>query len=388
MEFSKIRKNNTEISASVFSNNNVNEIHLFTKYLKADSFDNQLENTLSSLESYIVDNGINKYSVVFMRYFVSDFANQNTVLNTIKERAEGIINGCAISVVQQPPLNDNKVVVWAYIIDDKKKAIFNKSENELTLRRGNYQHVWSTLLTTNNGSLESSNQTTSVFNTLNTSLEDKGLTIKENCLRTWLFVKDVDFNYEGVVRARTDFFDKLDMTVNTHFITSTGIEGRHANPKVNVLMDAYSIGGIQDNQVKFLEAPKHLNPTHEYGVTFERGTSVDYGDRRHIFISGTASINNKGEIVHENLVGKQIERALENVEALLKDAEANIQDVAHLIIYLRDIADRNEVTEYFNTNFADMPKVIVLAPVCRPGWLIEIECIAIKKIQNECFSNF
>lgn len=390
MDFKKIIKNNTELSFSVFSNNNVNEIHLLAKPVNISSFDIQLNSILSAIENFMTENNINKESLVFTRYFVSDFANQYSVIDTIKQRAENVLNGCAVSVVQQPPLNDNKVVVWAYIIDDRNEATHKNSEskNELTLQRNSYKHVWSTLLTTTNSSLESSKQTTSVFESLNSSLKNKGLSIKNNCIRTWLFVKDVDSNYSGVVTARTEFFNKLGMTTKTHFIASTGIEGRHANPNINVLMDTYSVGGIQNKQIKFLEATDYLNPTHEYGVTFERGTSVDYGDRRHIFISGTASINNKGEVVHKKVVGKQIKRVLKNIAALLADADAEILDVAHFIIYLRDIADRSEVNEYFATHYNTIPKVILMAPVCRPEWLIEIECVAIKKITNNNFSNF
>ena len=61
-------------------------------------------------------------------------------------------------------------------------------------------------------------------------------------------------------------------------------------------MDTYAVKGLQPGQIQFLYAPTHLNPTYEYGVTFERGTAVTYGDRKQIFISGTASIDNKGEI--------------------------------------------------------------------------------------------
>jgi len=94
----------------------------------------------------------------------------------------------------------------------------------------------------------------------------------------WLFVKDVDVNYQGVVVARKALFEGLGLTPGTHYISSTGIEGRHSDPGVNVLMDAYSVGGISPEQIRFLTAPEMLNPTHEYGVTFERGTAVDYGD--------------------------------------------------------------------------------------------------------------
>ena len=66
----------------------------------------------------------------------------------------------------------------------------------------------------------------------------------------------------------------------------------------------------------YLYAPTHLNPTYEYGVSFERGTYVDYGDRRQVFISGTASINHRGEVVYPGDIRKQTERMWENVETL------------------------------------------------------------------------
>lgn len=390
MKYNKITYKKTLTSEAVFSNNNVDEIHLMIEATYPGSFENQLDTLLETLETYMENASIPKESLVFTRFFVSDFANQERIFSTMKKWAGNSVQHCALSVVQQPPLNDTKVVLWAYILNDKNQKIQKtlEKEHELLIQRNGYTHVWSTLLTSDYKTLTSYNQTFGVFETLDKSLEDKGMNIKENCIRTWLFVKDVDFNYEGVVRSRAAFFDKLDMNIDTHFIASTGIEGRHANPNVNVLMDAYSVGGITEQQVKFLVAPENLNPTHEYGVTFERGTSVDYGDRRHIFISGTASIDNKGEIVHEHDVSAQIVRAIVNVEALLKDADATMNDVCQLIIYLRDVSDKNIIAEYFESNYKDIPKVMVLAPVCRPGWLIEVECIAIKKIDIETLENF
>ena len=43
----------------------------------------------------------------------------------------------------------------------------------------------------------------------------------------------------------------------------------------------------------YLKALDHLNPTHEYGVAFERGTRVSLPGKYQYFISGTASINNQ-----------------------------------------------------------------------------------------------
>ena len=219
-------------------------------------------------------------------------------------------------------------------------------------------------------------------------LSEEECKLADNCIRTWFFVQNVDVNYAGLVKARNEVFVDQDLTDKTHFIASTGIAGRHANPKVKVLMDAYAVDGIKKEQVHYLYAPTHLNPTYEYGVSFERGTYVDYGDRRQVFISGTASIDNKGEIVHPGDIRKQTLRMWENVEVLLAEAECTFENVGHLIVYLRDIADYDVVKEMFDERFPEIPKVYLWAPVCRPGWLIEMECMAVKTIKDERFPVF
>ena len=153
-------------------------------------------------------------------------------------------------------------------------------------------------------------------------------------------------------------------------------------------MDAYALDGVKREQVHFLYAPANMNPTYEYGVSFERGTYVDYGDRRQVFISGTASIDNKGEIVHPGDIRKQTLRMWENVKALLEEAGCSYGHVCHLLVYLRDIADYTVVREMFEERFPTIPKVYLWAPVCRPGWLIEMECMAVKPIYNELYPMF
>ena len=131
-----------------------------------------------------------------------------------------------------------------------------------------------------------------------------------------------------------------------------------------------------------------FNPTYEYGVAFERGVAVDYGDRRHIYISGTASIDNKGKIVAPGDIVAQTNRMLENISVLLKEGDCSWDDVAHMIVYLRDISDYGVVKGIMNDRFSDIPKAIVLAHVCRPGLLIETECIAIKQIEDKEYEPF
>ena len=317
---------------------------------------------------------------VFKRFFVSDAANQANYLQVLHaERSD-----CALSIIEQPPLDGSKVALWVYIQRGvQTKALAN---GIYEVKHGAYRHLW--MAGACNQASNSEYQMRLLFNDYVMQLLENGCCLADNCIRTWIFVQNVDVNYAGVVKARNEVFATQNLTDKTHFIASTGIAGRHANPKVLVQMDAYAVDGIRKEQVHYLYAPTHLNPTYEYGVSFERGTYVDYGDRRQVFISGTASINNKGEIMYPGDIRQQTLRMWENVETLLKEAECTFEHVAHLLVYLRDIADYTVVREMFEERFPNIPKVYLLAPVCRPGWLVEMECMAVKSINDERYPAF
>ena len=209
------------------------------------------------------------------------------------------------------------------------------------MKHSAYRHFWGG--SAFNRAANSEYQTRLLLNDYVMQLMEQGCKLADNCIRTWFFVQNVDVNYAGVV---------------------------------------------QQEQIHFLYAPTHLNPTYEYGVSFERGTYVDYGDRRQVFISGTASINNKGDVVYPSNIRKQTERMWENVETLLKEADCTFEDLGQMIVYLRDIADYTVVKAMYDKRFPHTPKVFVHAPVCRPGWLIEMECMGVKECKNKEYAPF
>ncbi|MDR1169959.1 MAG: hypothetical protein LBK97_03900 [Prevotellaceae bacterium] len=348
-------------------------IQLNNTHLKAERQFHNIETAIGRLKNSLGEN----VSCVFKRYFVSDAVNQKDLLCRKNSNA-------AISIVEQAPLNGSKVSVWVYFVQDCR--VYEDSET-CVMERPAYKHLYNTQLQT--PMTDEKAETRLIFENYVNSLARYNCTLKDNCIRTWIYVQGVDIHYAGMVNERRSFFKGEGLTSETHFIASTGIEGRYTDPKSLVLMDAYGIEGIKPAQVKYLQAATHLNHTCEYGVTFERATSVDYGDRRHVFISGTASINNKGEIMYPSDILKQTERTFENVKVLLKQAETQMSNIVQMIIYLRDIADYAVVAEYLAaTDYATAPHVLVLAPVCRPGWLVEVECIAVKAVENAELERF
>ena len=343
------------------------------------TYTEQVEAVLGAY-SKLIQGELKGSAAVFKRFFLSDAANQTDHLLALQTEYED----CPLSIVEQSPLDGSKIALWVYL----QKGVQTKTlpNGMYEVKHGAYRHLW--MASAYNQATNSEYQTRLLLNDYVMQLLEQGCKLADHCIRTWFFVQNVDVNYAGVVKARNEVFVTQNLTDKTHFIASTGIAGRHANPKVKVLMDAYAVDGIRKEQVHYLYAPTHLNPTYEYGVSFERGTYVDYGDRRQVFISGTASINNKGEVVHPGDIRKQTLRMWENVEVLLAEAECTFEHVGHLLVYLRDIADYGLVKEMFEERFPNIPKVYLWAPVCRPGWLVEMECMAVKPLKDERFPVF
>lgn len=304
--------------------------------------------------------------LVFKRFFLSDATNQAPLMPQ-----DGT---CAVSFIQQAPLDGSKVALWLYL---QRGTTITCDGKSTIVEHNGYKHIWTMGIFSN---MDNSYMQTwkTLFEYIDI-LKKHNATLLDNCIRTWFFVRDVDTQYGGLVKARRECFIEQGLTPQTHYISSTGIGGNPADPKALVQLGAYAMTGFEPEQQHYLYALDHLNKTIEYGVTFERATLFDYGDRSHIYVSGTASINNKGEVLHVGDIVKQTHRMWENVEALLSEGGMSFDDVMQIVVYLRDTADYTLVSRLFQEKFPDKPYVITLAPVCRPTWLIEMECIAVQK---------
>ena len=357
---------------SFASNGEVREYHVMIHAQAGGrTFQQQMDAVLDCYES-LKREELKDAVAVFKRYFLSDVANQ------ADEVLLADTSDCAKSIIGQAPLDGSKIGLWVYmqthvITRQLPSGLYEVSHSDL-------RHLWNG--SAHNTAQNSEYQTRLLFNEYIMQLAQEGCTLADNCIRTWLFVNDVDVNYGGVVAARNKIFFTQGLTEDTHYIASTGIGGRGLEAAVMTQMDNYAIAGIKKEQIHYLYAPTHLNRTSDYGVSFERGTYVDYQDRRHVIISGTASINNKGQIEHPKDIVKQTHRMWDNVEALLKEADCTYDEVGVMIVYLRDIADYDVVNRLYEERFPNTPRIIVHAAVCRSGWLIEMECMAIKPMDN------
>lgn len=324
--------------------------------LTADSVEGILDKQKAFLSG-----GMSGTEVAFKRYFLSEPSSQRASLPD----EDG-----AVSYIQQSPLDGSAIAVWLFLVQDAEVV---RGRGTTLVKAGGAEQLFCAGLT--GEGTDSEAQTRAIFEKYASLLASEGMSVPDNCIRTWLYCRDIDDRYAGLVKARREYFETVGLTSSTHYLASTGIAGVSPKPGAFVQMDAWAVKGTFSQT--YIYGTSHLSPTYDYGVTFERGVKVDFGSLTHTIISGTASIDSKGRVLHIGDIVKQAHRMFENVEVLLKEAGSGWSSVKQILVYLRNRDDYAMAAPLFAEKFPDIPYIITLAPVCRPDWLIEMECIAV-----------
>jgi enamine deaminase RidA (YjgF/YER057c/UK114 family) len=321
-------------------------------------------------------------SEVFVRFHLSDIANQAGFLRAfLNDRHADTF----YSLIGQPPASGSKIAMTAYHIKGANPFGKTKQPGEgLAVDHNGYTSLWTKSLPRMPGRPEE--QTREIFDGLSQTVGALGGDLRNNVIRTWIYIRDIDMNYRAFADSRGSFFAGAGMDENGHTIASTGIEGSSENLQAYVAMESLAVFGLEPGQIRYMSAPEHMCSTHRYNVTFERGTKVAYGDRTHYFISGTASIDKEGEVVHPCDVERQALRCLENISALLSEQGAGLPDLKALNVYVRDFSDAGRLSALLRETLpGGIPYVIVLGAICRPSWLIEIDGLAVTAEHDEEF---
>jgi enamine deaminase RidA (YjgF/YER057c/UK114 family) len=88
-----------------------------------------------------------------------------------------------------------------------------------------------------------------------------------------------------------------------------------------------------------------------------------------------------GESVHIGDPAAQAEQVMTNIETLLAEADASVQNVVSCTIYLTDIRHREPVYRVLGQHLAGVYPVftgLVVSALARPEWLVEVTVIAVK----------
>lgn len=125
--------------------------------------------------------------------------------------------------------------------------------------------------------------------------------------------------------------------------------------------------------------PKDFTPT--MGA-YSHGIRVDIGDSEIFFVTGQIAMDKNGKAVAPNDINKQTKFIFENIQTILSEGEASLDDVVKAVIYVTDISKFKEISSIRNEYFAKAKPVSTLVEISKTvkdGCDIEIEVVAIKK---------
>lgn len=99
-----------------------------------------------------------------------------------------------------------------------------------------------------------------------------------------------------------------------------------------------------------------------------------------VYVSGQVAMDASGQIVGKGDMRAQTRQVLHNIAAVLEEADATLEDVVKVTMYVTDMSRANEAREvrleYFQTNPPASTGVEVSA-LAHPDLMIEIEAIAV-----------
>jgi enamine deaminase RidA (YjgF/YER057c/UK114 family) len=224
----------------------------------------------------------------------------------------------------------------------------------------------------------------------------------EHVVRTWFYLGQItepeadSERYKELNRARTDFYQDIPFYCSLlqpnipHGVypasTGIGMDGRDL---------AFGCLAL-DTQRKDvfllpLENPQQT-PAYAYhpryspkSPKFSRAMAFVMGTYVTVWISGTASIVNS-ESCHLGDAAKQTEQTLDNIERLIsaenftfhgvKGAGATLTDLAKVRVYIKRPQDYPACRAVCERRLGAVPVIYVVADVCRPELLVEIEGVA------------
>jgi enamine deaminase RidA (YjgF/YER057c/UK114 family) len=230
----------------------------------------------------------------------------------------------------------------------------------------------------------------------------------EQVVRTWFYLGGITepesqtSRYQELNRARKDFYRDIPFTRSLatrngkHAVypasTGIGMDG------TGLVMSCLALETRREDVFLLpLENPQQT-PAYAYPVSrasqspkFSRAMALVAGDFVTTWISGTASILNS-ESCHPGDIEGQTEETIANIERLiegknfmahgLSGAGAGLSDLAKVRVYVKRWEDLERCRAICERRFGRVPALYLVADVCRPELLVEIEGVAFSKVKG------
>ncbi|MEE9218881.1 MAG: RidA family protein [Acidobacteriota bacterium] len=355
-------------------------------------FESQAESMYENLRMILEEHGATPADVMTETLFCTDVDRQYAVLESLRRSFYELQDsGCgqapSATFLRQPPC------VPGRRCELQAKVMLHQDGSPVAARRlripgggagsgmvvhsNGYDHVYLSNLTgagDAGGGSGFVSQTRSMFERAEECLRRQGLTFG-NVIRTWFYLRDMEEDYAAFNDIRNRFYRERGVGL---LPASTGIQGAVFPTDRRCGMDLYALGGRGAYEMRVMHSPT-MNDPPAYKSAFSRGIHLGLNDSSFVYVSGTASINTGGEIVHVGDIEGQVQRMLHNIEQLLAGQGVGFDDVLSAVTYLKE----GRFLEAFQRVCARYPELqqavntVVVADVCRPEWLCEMELMAI-----------
>jgi enamine deaminase RidA (YjgF/YER057c/UK114 family) len=214
-----------------------------------------------------------------------------------------------------------------------------------------------------------------MFEQANHALGEYGLSFSD-VARTWVHVSDIDNNYAAMNRARNRFFRERGLKWSP---ASTCVQAVPVGVASPVALDVYALAA--SGGTPFTLDVLHSSAMGEassYGVAFSRAIRIRQRDVERLFVSGTASIDARGHVVSVGDVRGQLDRMFRNLTSLLGKANFDCSNIRSATTYLKHADYLADYVRAASTHglAPTIPCGIVVANICRPEWLCEVEVFA------------
>jgi enamine deaminase RidA (YjgF/YER057c/UK114 family) len=216
-------------------------------------------------------------------------------------------------------------------------------------------------------------EATSMFRIAGELLRQEGMTFQD-VHRAWFYLRHMDRDYGEFNRARRVFYHAEGVKLPP---ASTGTQAASFPEEHNFSISFSAIGSSPATPRKPMTSPT-LSEPRSYGSDFSRGLWILEPNRLTLHISGTASVDEKGQTAHRGDFAGQAERMVLNVATLLAGQGASFQDLVSATTYLRRPEDARQLQEVFRRNLLpEFPNALVTTAICRPDLLCEMEAVAV-----------
>jgi enamine deaminase RidA (YjgF/YER057c/UK114 family) len=359
----------------------------------------QLRECFARLDRALGDARLTRRHVVAQTMFLRHAMNEELCRRIV---ADHFGAGAPVTtVVLQPPCSGAAVSleVWA-----TEAAVCREGPDTLSLTADGIKWVLAGNIVADGAAVHG--QTRAGFEEMSRRLERAGAGVAD-VIRAWLYLgeitgleNDVE-RYRILNRSRAEYFSGVSFRRTQParqaqgYPASTGIGATGKSLRMACLALETR---REDVRAIALENPRqvsayHYDPTYgAHAPTFSRAVALPVGGQLLVLVSGTASISDS-KSMHVGDPRAQTNLTLDNIEALISSANlaahgaprANptLRSLVSARVYVKRPEDYEVCRRVCEQRMPEVPLSYVIADVCRPDLLVEVEGLALAPIDPD-----